>query len=373
MADFAGFASDPYLRAELKTGLPVRHREDPTLQFRSRTVWKTTDPEWNEEWIIHHMPSSGFRMKVRIYDEDTNDSDDRLGNVHVAVPAFDEHWEGVYNKAYEIGKRSGSLRAYAVRGLAVGLGAAKRMSGRLWVSVHVLGKSPGTEGGRPYTVGKLYWSKHYSPVLGRIVGRKEPDDKTNGEKPKAVVDDPNAYKSPPRTDTDADTYGDLADHYEHFKAEEKDKSAQRYNFQATQLQLRGPVPPELYHRYVEFSPFVKSMYTATGLRGMILSKALHHQHQQVYNFDSSTVYGSFEEPSPAMTLKFLDLCHFASGGRIHTYVITLDGLMRFTETGKEFGIDLLSKHTMHSDRGVYIAYSGEFFIRKKRKKSTEKR
>ena len=44
-------------------------------------------------------------------------------------------------------------------------------------------------------------------------------------------------------------------------------------------------------------------------------------------------------------------------------MLTLDGIWRFTETGKEFGIDLLSKHTMHSDVNIYIAFSGEFFIR----------
>ena len=65
-----------------------------------------------------------------------------------------------------------------------------------------------------------------------------------------------------------------------------------------------------------------------------------------------------------MTLKFLDLVHHDQGGRIYTYVLTLDGQWRFTETGKEFGIDLLSKHTMHSDVNIYIAFSGEFFIRR---------
>lgn len=65
-----------------------------------------------------------------------------------------------------------------------------------------------------------------------------------------------------------------------------------------------------------------------------------------------------------MSLKFLDLVHYDKGGRIYTYVITLDGQWRFTETGKEFGIDLLSKHTMHSDVNIYIAFSGEFFIRR---------
>ena len=65
-----------------------------------------------------------------------------------------------------------------------------------------------------------------------------------------------------------------------------------------------------------------------------------------------------------MTLKFLDLVHYDQGGRIYTYILSLDGQWRFTETGKEFGIDLLSKHTMHSDVSIYIAFSGEFFIRR---------
>jgi hypothetical protein len=58
------------------------------------------------------------------------------------------------------------------------------------------------------------------------------------------------------------------------------------------------------------------------------------------------------------------MAHFDEGGRIFTYVLTLDGLLRFTETGKEFGIDFLSKHTMHADAEKYIACSGEFFIRR---------
>lgn len=58
------------------------------------------------------------------------------------------------------------------------------------------------------------------------------------------------------------------------------------------------------------------------------------------------------------------MVHYDEGGRIFTYVITLDALMRFTETGKEFGIDLLSKHTMHSDVNIYVPFAGEFFIRR---------
>jgi hypothetical protein len=106
------------------------------------------------------------------------------------------------------------------------------------------------------------------------------------------------------------------------------------------------------------------MFTSSGIAGWILSKGLHHQHARVYNFDRTTEYGSFPEPSKESTLKFLDLVHFDKGGRIFTYVLTLDSLFRFTETGKEFGIDFLSKHTMHSDVSIYIAFSGEFFVRR---------
>ena len=106
------------------------------------------------------------------------------------------------------------------------------------------------------------------------------------------------------------------------------------------------------------------MFNAKSLRGRILNRALHHQHSRVYNYDRTTVYGSFPAPSKDMTLQFLDLVHWDKGGRIFTYVLTLDGLWRFTETGKEFGIDMLSKHTMHSDVNIYIAFSGEFFIRR---------
>ena len=110
------------------------------------------------------------------------------------------------------------------------------------------------------------------------------------------------------------------------------------------------------------------MFTKSGIRGFVLSKALHHQHARVYNFSRTTEYGLFNHddptPTPEVTAKFLDLVHYDKGGRIFTYVITLDALWRFTETGKEFGIDMLSKHTMHSDVSMYIAFSGEFFIRR---------
>lgn len=108
------------------------------------------------------------------------------------------------------------------------------------------------------------------------------------------------------------------------------------------------------------------MFTSQSLRGRILNRALHHQHDRVYNFDRTTVDGQFSSPGGELTRKFLEFAQYGQGGRIFTYVLTLDGQFRFTETGKEFGIDLLSKHTMHSNVSIYIAYSGEFFLRRRK-------
>ena len=127
------------------------------------------------------------------------------------------------------------------------------------------------------------------------------------------------------------------------------------------------MPEALYHRYVEFRPFVAGMFTSHSLRGRILNRALHHQHARVYNYDRSTLYGLFPKPCIELSKQFLAFVKYDQGGKLFTYVITLDGQWRFTETGKEFGIDLLSKHTMHSNVSIYIAFSGEFFIRRLKK------
>ncbi|KAG8525509.1 uncharacterized protein KY384_009153 [Bacidia gigantensis] len=317
-ADINSLSSDPYVLTQLYTKLPTRHKQDPNLFFRTTTIRRNVDPVWNEEWIVANVPSSGFALKARIYDEDPADHDDRLGNVSLNIGGISESWEGIKEQAFKVKKRMGSKRAYFVRGCAAMFNRNVKMSGDLVMSVEVLGRTQSDNGGHMYTIGPCTWSKHFSPMIGRLAGTKEPG----------------------HSGTD------------------------KYNFQSNQMQLAGPVPPELYHRYVEFKPFVAGMFTSTSLKGRLLNRALHHQHARIYNYDRTTIYGSFPAPSPDLTLQLLDLCHWDKGGRIFTYVITLDGQWRFTETGKEFGIDMLSKHTMHSDVNIYIAYSGEFFIRR---------
>ena len=320
MADINTLSSDPFVTAELITNLPTRHREDPPFTFRTPTIRKNTDPVWNATWVVGNVPASGFMLKARIYDEDPADHDDRLGNVHVTASNINESWPGIHEQPYKIKKRMGSKRAYLIRGCAAMFSRGVHMSGQLIVSAEVLGPTQ-TQGGRLFTIGPQYWTQHYSPMIGRLTGTKEPGrlGKTEG-----------------------------------------------YNFQANQFQLQGPLPPHLYHRYVEFKPFVKGMFTKGGVRGRILHMALHHQHSRVYNYDRTTVYGCLPGPGRDMTLQFLDMVHYDQGGRIYTYIMTLDGVFRFTETGKEFGIDLLSKHTMHSGVSIYIAFSGEFFVRRLR-------
>ncbi|KAI0468711.1 hypothetical protein F4859DRAFT_490098 [Xylaria cf. heliscus] len=233
----------------------------------------------------------------------------------------------------------GSKRAYLLKAGTSALHSGISMTPRLYVSAVVLGKSDPPHG-QIYTVGPTYYFQHFSPMIGRITGIKVNKDEA------------------------ADTHSHDGNSIAEKDGKNGEKKAQKYDFQANEIQLAGPVPPKLYHRYVEFRPIIGLLFQSAGLRGRILNKALHHQHERIYNFDKSTQWGKFEPCSEEASLQFLKLAHFDEGHRLFTYVITLDGLMRFTETGKEFGIDLLSKHTMHSDAQIYIACSGEFFIRR---------
>ncbi|ROV93870.1 hypothetical protein VPNG_09498 [Cytospora leucostoma] len=328
-ADISTQSCDPYIKATLTADIPQRHKEDPVLTKRTRTIRKTCNPEWEEEWVVANVPESGFKFKCRIYDEDYPDQDDRLGNVTFETPHIEEGWSlGPEGQWFDVKKRMGSKRAYLFKAVTSTLDKDVSMTGKLHLSIEVLGPSEG-KGSQMYTLGPSTYFKHYSPLLGRFLGIKVNEDES------------------------ADAAG-----------KQEDNGIQKYDFQANEIQLSGPVPEHLYHRYVEFKPWVGGMFTGKGLRGKVLHAALHKQHQRIYNFNMSTQWGQFKSYTEEASLQFLRMAHFDEGGRIFTYVLTLDGLLRFTETGKEFGVDFLSKHTMHSDVATYIACSGEFFIRR---------
>jgi len=166
-------SSDPYIHATLTSDLPPRHKEDPDLVLRTPTIHKNTDPEWNASWTVAGVPSSGFRLKCRLYDEDPSDHDDRLGNVTIYVDQVNSNWVGIKNKGYAIKKRMGSKRAYTIRSCAALFNNHVHMSGTLYMSAEVLGESEKPYG-RMYTIAETAWTKHYSPMIGRIAGTKAP-------------------------------------------------------------------------------------------------------------------------------------------------------------------------------------------------------
>ncbi|CAK7231470.1 hypothetical protein SCUCBS95973_007929 [Sporothrix curviconia] len=344
VADLGNSSSDPFIRATLTVpGVSTRHEEDPTMVHRTETKHRTTEPEWEEEWVVAGIPEGPFTLKCRLYDEDATDHDDRLGNVTVEVP-FQKDWKGIERQVFEVKKRMGSKRAYLLKAAATAFTNAK-FTPTLELSIQVVdGPTDQKDGARLYTAGPTRYIRHFSPMIGRItntrVNRDEAQDETNSTAPRSSNEEAEKDKC------------------------EDDKDTKKYDFQACEIQLQGPVPAKLYHRYVEFRPFVGRMFSSHGIRGHILNKALHKQHNRVYNYSRTTKTEPFEPCSEEAALAFLKLAHFDEGGRIFTYMISLDGIFRFTETGKEFGIDLLSKHTMHSDVATYIAFSGEFFIRR---------
>lgn len=238
MADLNSFSSDPFVLAQLNTSLLSRHKEDPLLRLRTPTVRRKTDPVWDCSWIVANVPASGFKLKARVYDEDPADHDDRLGNVHVTVNHIDEtNWRDIKDEPFKIMKRSGSRRAYMIRTLAACVNRTKHLNGDLYISIELLGRTDlksGESGGRMYTLGPCWWTRHYSPMLGRIANRKEPNEE-NGEQD--------------GQEKAGGEQGAGAEGKE--KDKEKKRKAERYNFQANQMQLQGPVPEKLYHRYVE--------------------------------------------------------------------------------------------------------------------------
>lgn len=121
-------------------------------------------------------------------------------------------------------------------------------------------------------------------------------------------------------------------------------------FVANRLQLAGPVPASLRHRYVGFAPFIKAMFKRKGIEGLILHRALHKQHCSMYKWDKNVVWGAIDsdndgidviehqeteasgttQRSLALARQFLRMTSHGTHGRLFTYVIMLDGEWRFT-------------------------------------------
>jgi len=171
IADLKTYAADPFLHTTLTAAVPKRHKEDPPLTRRTPTIRKSTEPVWEDEWTVANIPSTGFTLKCRLYDEDWPDHDDRLGNVTIKIPQVDENWEGFDGQVFEVRKRSGSKRAYFFRAVSKLFCHTDSMTPRLHISIQVIGKSDPPHA-QMYTVGPATWVKHFSPMIGRLAGTK---------------------------------------------------------------------------------------------------------------------------------------------------------------------------------------------------------
>lgn len=182
LADFGTFSSDPYVAAQLVVDLPPRHKQDPKVTYRTPTVHRDTHPTWDSEWVVANVPASGFELKCRVYDEDSADHDDKLGNAYFGVPSIGDDWPGVKEQSVKVKQRMAGKRVYLMKNVAALASRRHGATSYLVVSVENLGRTPGTEGGQVYTVGPNYWFKHFSPLIGRLAGTKDEALSSPGEK-----------------------------------------------------------------------------------------------------------------------------------------------------------------------------------------------
>ncbi|THH11170.1 hypothetical protein EW145_g837 [Phellinidium pouzarii] len=348
IADFHDLSADPYVRAHIVAPNRPRSPSEPPLRWRTPTVHITRDPVWEDTWLVGGLPSDGFLLELSVIDEDVKDRDDRLGKAEARFTRDMMH-EGfeVREKEFKIQKRRGSVLPYIMTYLAPILpGQHLRKHPRIIISAKVVGKTKTLDDSRVYTIGPNAYTQHFSPLIGSMVNRSN-----------------RFTKSLPKQET--------GDHKRLVKAS---------TFVASQLQLTGPTPKELRHHYVGYNYFIKWLYSNSGIAGKVLYQGLRKQYRTIYSHDKCTVYGvvhakdsdastsgessAGSAQTRAFAQQFLHLTGYGEGGRLQTYVLTLDGQWRFSETGDEFAIDFLSKHMMHADGAPIVAYAGEFFVRR---------
>lgn len=172
-ADISTGVADPFIFVVLKGNNPKRHKDDPDLKFRTRTIRNTAEPKWEEEWIVANVPPNGFTLKCRMYDEDWPDSNDRLGNVTIVVPQVYDGWEGIPTpgKEFAVKKRTMSKRALVFKSVASAVHLKHDVKPRICISIEVLRKSD-PPFAQMCTIGPTVSIKHFSAMIGWLVGTK---------------------------------------------------------------------------------------------------------------------------------------------------------------------------------------------------------
>ena len=160
VADLHDLSCDPYIRATLS----VEYGPDPSdlhfIEYRTPTVRRTLNPEFNAPWIVSGVPMSGFLLSLRLRDEDPRNYDDDLGKAVIRLPwpqeldnKLREGWDSG-EREYKVHKRKGSVlsRLFTCFANVVTWGDIGHRV-RIWVRAEVLGKAEDQTSRRLYTIG----------------------------------------------------------------------------------------------------------------------------------------------------------------------------------------------------------------------------
>jgi hypothetical protein len=168
--------SDPFVLAQLNTDLPPRHSDDPHLRFRSKTIHRSTEPVWSAVWVVGGIPSSGFKLKTRLYDADDYNRDDRLGTLHYNSGRLDENWKGVDKEEFKLEKTGAHPLVYGLRWCTSIVRSSRNLHARMTMSIELLGKTEGDDMGKAFTLNNFFFV-HFSPLVGKLAGTKGKDEK----------------------------------------------------------------------------------------------------------------------------------------------------------------------------------------------------
>lgn len=172
IADIPSFSSDPFIRAWVSfPGVAF-----PSLNYRSPTIHRTLNPEWDAKWSVANVPASGLRLDIAVRDEDQGDRDDKLGVATVETGPLSIGWAREDEAGLSVLRGKGGTWIAFTRFLSAGClhGRTRKLGGSVDISIVVEGTTElpaeelGLEGGKTipnaYTVGPSKRARPTGPL-----------------------------------------------------------------------------------------------------------------------------------------------------------------------------------------------------------------
>jgi len=136
----------------------------------------------------------------------------------------------------------------------------------------------------------------------------------------------------------------------------------RNRFKAYKIDLIN-IPPDLKDLSFSADADHAKSFDPSKFKYRMAYRLIKKQHQKIYGHDMNTQYGQWwndEDVGPGL----VELLQPDIEKKLFTFVVMERGEWRFCETGEEYKINKLSKHSMHADGDDVVTWGGEFFIRK---------